>query len=77
MPFLVKIHLRRSSEKSSRTMAKTKKMPYHKVTACTDDGVRPSTSTETQGAKKLEKKGEHSQWISFLNDVNMQYTNEN
>ena len=52
-------------------MAKTKKMPYQKV--CPDDGVRPSTSTETEGAKKLEKKGEHSQWISFLNDFNMQY----
>ena len=53
-------------------MAKTKKMPYRKV--CPDDGVRPSTSTDTgEGAKKLEKKGEHSQWISFLNDFNMQY----
>ena len=54
-------------------MAKTKKTPYHKVTVHTDDGVRPSTSTETQGTKKLEKKGEHSQWISFLNDFNIQY----
>ena len=53
-------------------MAKTKKMGYRKV--CPDDSVRPSTSTDTgEGAKKLEKKGEHSQWISFLNDFNMQY----
>ena len=52
-------------------------MPYCKVTVHTDGGVRPSTSTETQRAKNLEKKGEHSQWISFLNDFNMQYTNEN
>ena len=53
-------------------MAKTKKMLYRKVHP--DDGVRPSTSTDTnEGAKKLEKKGEHSQWISFLNDFNMQY----
>ena len=52
-------------------MAKMKKTPYRKV--CPDDGVRPSTSTDTGGAKKLEKKGQHSQWISFLNDFNMQY----
>ena len=39
-----------------------------------DDGARPSTSKDTgEGAKKLEKKGEHSKWISFLNDFNMQY----
>ena len=53
-------------------MAKTKRTPYRKV--CPDDGVRPSTSKETgEGQKKLEKKGEHSKWISFLNDFNMQY----
>ena len=53
-------------------MAKTKKTPYRKVHP--DDGVRPSTSKDTgEGAKKLEKKGEHSKWISFLNDFNMQY----
>ena len=34
-------------------------------------------TAEGEWAKKLEKKGEHSQWISFLNDFNMQYTNEN
>ena len=59
-------------------MAKMKRMPYRK--AHQDDGVTPGTSrdtTEGKGAKKLEKKGEHSQWISFLNDFNMQYTNEN
>ena len=55
-------------------MAKMKKMPYRKVHQ--DDGVTPSRDTG-EGAKKLEKKGEHSQWISFLNDFNMQYTNEN
>ena len=43
-------------KKSHRTMAKTKKMPYRKVHP--DDGVTPSTSTDTgEGAKKLEKKG--------------------
>ena len=53
-------------------MAKTKRTPYRKVHP--DDGVRPSTSKDTgEGAKKLEKKGEHSKWISFLNDFNMQY----
>ena len=53
-------------------MAKTKKMPYRKVH--TDDDVRPSTLRDTgEGVKKLEKKGAHSQWISFLNDFNMQY----
>ena len=53
-------------------MAKTKKTPYRKV--CPDDGVRPSTSKDTgEGTKKLEIKGEHSKWISFLNDFNMQY----
>ena len=53
-------------------MAKTKRTPYRKVRP--DDGVRPSTSKETgQGPKKLEKKGEHSKWISFLNDFNIQY----
>ena len=53
-------------------MAKTKKTPNRKVRP--DDGVRPSTLKDTgEGAKKLEKKGEHSKWISFLNDFNMQY----
>ena len=53
-------------------MAKTKRTPYRKVHP--DDGVRPSTSKETaEGPKKLEEKGEHSKWISFLNDFNMQY----
>ena len=57
-------------------MAKTKKTPYRKVPA--DDDVRPSTSKDTgEGTKKLQKKGEHSQWISYLNDFNLQYTNEN
>ena len=58
-------------------MAKTKRTPvkrYHK-----GDGVVPGTSRDTgegQGdAKKLEKRGEHLQCISFLN-FNMQYTNE-
>ena len=55
-------------------MAKMKKTLYQKVP--TDDGVRPGTSRDTaegKGAKTLERKGEHSQWISFLNDFNMQY----
>ena len=53
-------------------MAKTKRTLYRKVHP--DDGVRPSTSKDTgEGAKRLEKKGEHSKWISFLNDFNMQY----
>ena len=52
-------------------MEKTKKTLYRKL--CPDDGVRPSTSTDTgEGAKKLEKKGVHSKWILFLNDFNMQ-----
>ena len=58
----------------SEKMAKTKKTSYQKVRL--DDGVRPGTSrdtTEGEGAKKLEKKGEHSHWISFLNDFNIQY----
>ena len=64
--------MKKSSEKVFPKMAKTKKIPYRKV--CSDDGVRPSTSKDTgEGAKKLEKEGEHSQWISFLNDFNMQY----
>ena len=43
------------------------------------EGVRQETSQDKgEGApKKLEKKGEHSKWISFLNDFNMQYANEN
>ena len=43
------------------------------------EGVRQETSQDKgEGApKKLEKKGEYSKWISFLNDFNMQYTNEN
>ena len=52
-------------------MAKTKKTPFRKVHQ--DDDVTPSTLKDTGGAKKLEKKGEHSKWISFLNDFNMQY----
>ena len=57
---------------SPEQMTKTKKTPFRKVHQ--DDGVRPSTSKETgEGPKKLEKKGEHSKWISFLNDFNMQY----
>ena len=57
-------------------MAKMKKTPYWKGRA--GDGVKPGTSRDTaeggEGAKKkLEKKGEHSKWISFLNDFNMQY----
>ena len=53
-------------------MAKTKRTPYRNIRG--DDGVRPSTSKDTgEGPKKLEKKGEHSNWISFLNDFNMQY----
>ena len=40
--------------------------------------MKPGTSRDTaeggEGAKKkLEKKGEHSKWISFLNEFNMQY----
>ena len=63
MPFLV-IHMKKSSEKVFLKMAKTKKTPYRKVRP--DDGVRPSTSTDTgEGAKKMEKMGEHSQGISF------------
>ena len=72
MPFLVNTHAKRAVKSLLRKMAKTKKTPYRKV--CPDDGVRPSTSKDTgEGAKKLEKKGEHSKWISFLNDFNMQY----
>ena len=57
---------------SLEQMAKIKKTPFRKVHQ--DDGVRPSTSKDTgEGPKKLEKKGEHSKWISFLNDFNMQY----
>ena len=56
-------------------MAKMKKTPYQKGWA--DDGVWPGTSRDTveggEGAKKFEKKGEHSKWISFLNGINMQY----
>ena len=53
-------------------MAKTKKTPFRKVHQ--DDGVTPSTSKDTgEGAKKLEKRGEHSKWISFLIDFNMLY----
>ena len=35
-------------------MAKTKKTPYRKGRK--DDGVRPSTSKETEGTKKVEKR---------------------
>ena len=52
-------------------MAKTKKTPYRKGKK--DNAVRPSTSKETEGMKKVEKKGEHTQWHSFLSDFNMQY----
>ena len=43
------------------------------------EGVQQETYQDKgNGApKKLEKKGEHSKWISLLNDFNMQYTNEN
>ena len=59
---------------------KTKRAPYTKVWQ--GDDVTPGTCRDTaegEGTptKKLEKKGEHSQWISFLNDFNMQYNNEN
>ena len=61
---------------SSVQMVKTKKTPFRKVRQ--DDGVRPSTSKDTgEGPKKLEKKGEHSKWISFVNDFNMQYIPRN
>ena len=58
-------------------MARTKKTPYMKCQHVA--GVRQETSQDKgEGApKKLEKKGEHSKWISFLNDFNMQYTNDN
>ena len=56
-------------------MARTKKTPY---TKCCHDAVKPGTSREkVEGASSKEKKGKHSKWISFLNDFNMQYTNEN
>ena len=50
-------------------MAKTKRTPHKKFKA------RPGTSKETDGVpkEKMPVKGEHSQWISFLNDFNMQY----
>ena len=39
---------------------------------------QPSTSREKVGGpSSKEVKGKHSKWISFLNDFNMQYTNEN
>ena len=58
-------------------MARTKKTPYMKCQHV--EGLRQETSQDKgEGApKKLEKKGEHSKWILFLNDFNMQYTNEN
>ena len=70
MPFYAtRAHFIKSSLEQ---MAKIKKTPFRKVRQ--DDGVRPSTSKDTgEGPKKLEKKGEHSKWISFLNDFNMQY----
>ena len=73
-PILVNTHAKTAVKSLLRKMAKTKKTPYRKVRP--DDGVRPGTSRDTaerEGAKKLEKEGEHSQWISFLNDFNMQY----
>ena len=57
--------------KKCSKMAKTKKTPYRKGKQ--DDGVRPSTSKATEGTKKFERKGEHTQWHSFLSDFNMQY----
>ena len=67
--------MKKSCKKSSqKNWQKQKKTPYQKVRL--DDGVRPGTSRDTaegEGAKKLKKKGEHSHWISFLNDFNMQY----
>ena len=58
-------------------MARTKKTPYMKCQHV--GGVRQETSQDKgKGApKKLEKKGEYSKWISFLNDFNMQHINEN
>ena len=56
-------------------MARTKKTPY---TRHCHEAVKPGTSREkVEGASSKEKKGKHSKWISFLNDFNMQYTNEN
>ena len=57
--------------KKCSKMAKTKKTPYCKGKQ--DDGARPSTSKATEGPKKFERKGEHTQWHSFLSDFNMQY----
>ena len=71
MPICVNTCANRGDKKFSTKMAKTKKTPQRK--RHTDDGARPSTSTESQGPKKFERMGEHSQWISFLNDFNMQY----
>ena len=68
----LQIHMQNSCEKVFSKMAKMKKTPYRKSRV--DDGARPGTSKEGgEGAKKFEKKGEHSKWISFLNDFNMQY----
>ena len=79
VPFIVSCEKRGCKKHVFQKMAKTKRMPYRKV--CMGDDVTPGTSRDTaaegEGAKKLEKKGEHLQWISFLNDFNMQYTNEN
>ena len=52
-------------------MAKMKKTPYCKGKK--EDGARPSTSKVPEGTKKEDKKGEHTQWHSFLSDFNMQY----
>ena len=71
-PLCVNTRANRGDKKFSTKMAKTKKTPQRK--SRTDDGARPSTSKDTgEGPKKFERKGEHSQWISFLNEFNMQY----
>ena len=75
MPLCANTRAKRADKKCSQKMAKTKKTPYRKGRA--DDGMRPGTSRDMaeggEGAKKFEKKGEHSKWISFLNGFNMQY----
>ena len=65
--------MQNSCENVFSKMAKMKKTPYRKGRV--DDGARPGTSKEGGGEakQKFETKGEHSKWISFLNDFNMQY----
>ena len=70
-PLCVNTRANRGDKKFSTKMAKTKKTPYRKGKQ--DDGARPSTSKATEGPKKFERKGEHTQWHSFLSDFNMQY----